>query len=84
MVVAHQRLNIYWERKTYTAQNTVHANCDKCYTGSTRLKWGKRNTGKNTVNWGGLIMFLKTVFEYAEGKGKPKPRKRDEDYVTDL
>ena len=42
-----------------------------------KVKWGKRNTGKNTVNWGGLIMVLKTDFEYVEGKGKPKPRKRD-------
>lgn len=30
--------------------------------------WG--TTGKNTVNWGGLIMVLKAVFEYAEGRGK--------------
>lgn len=30
--------------------------------------WGK--TAKNTVNWGGLIMVLKAVFEYAEGRGK--------------
>lgn len=27
-------------------------------------------TGKNTVNWGRLIMVLKAVFEYAKGKAK--------------